>query len=106
MAQIQNFGFIAPVQKSYLQHPPRPGGGVGKQRRKPKGSQYAVCPAYHSGTHGQGFGGYVSFGYDYQQFADRTVPAVQISPPEGTGTAEHQLFRCVGGYLCQEDYRL
>lgn len=38
MAQIQNSGFIAPVQESDFQHAPRPCGGIGKQRGKPEGT--------------------------------------------------------------------
>ncbi|MDC2610787.1 hypothetical protein PO247_24425, partial [Bacteroides ovatus] len=38
MTQIQNFGFIAPVQESDFQHAPRPCGGIGKQRGKPEGT--------------------------------------------------------------------
>lgn len=32
MAQIQNSGFMPPVQKSDFQHAPRPCGGIGEQR--------------------------------------------------------------------------
>lgn len=38
MAQIQNFGFVPPVQESDFQHAPRPCGGIGKQRGKPEGT--------------------------------------------------------------------
>ena len=38
MAQIQNFGFMPPVQESDFQHAPRPCGGIGKQRGKPEGT--------------------------------------------------------------------
>ena len=38
MAQIQNSGFVAPVQESDFQHAPRPCGGIGKQRGKPEGT--------------------------------------------------------------------
>lgn len=38
MAQIQNSGFVPPVQESDFQHAPRPCGGIGKQRGKPEGT--------------------------------------------------------------------
>ena len=38
MNQIQNSGFVAPVQESDFQHAPRPCGGIGKQRGKPEGT--------------------------------------------------------------------
>ena len=38
MAQIQNSGFMPPVQESDFQHAPRPCGGIGKQRGKPEGT--------------------------------------------------------------------
>ena len=70
MAQIQNFGFITPVQESAFQHAPRPCGGAGKQRGKPEGTEYALCHTYHTGAHRQGLGSDLPFGHDHQQLAD------------------------------------
>lgn len=82
MTQIQNFGFVAPVQESDVQHTPQPCGGTGQSGGKPEGSQYALRHPYHSGAHGQGFGGNLSFGNYHQQFSDGVVPPVQIPSSE------------------------
>ncbi len=103
MAQIQNSGFMPPVQKSDVQHAPRPCSGTGQQRGKPKGTEHALCHPYHTGAHGQGFGSDFPFGYYHQQLADGVVPAVQVFASEGAGTAGHPMFRRLGGDIRQED---
>ena len=47
---------------------------------------------HHTGTHGQGPGSHVPFWNDHHQFADGTVPALQIPAPERAGTAGHPLL--------------
>lgn len=106
MAQIQNFGFMPPVQELDVQHPTRPCSRIGQFRRLTKGTQHALCHPYHTGTHGQGLGSDLPFGNDHQQLPYGAVPAVQVPPSEGAGTSGHPLFRCVGGHLRQEDNRL
>ena len=103
MAQIQNFGFMPPVQKLDFQHAPRPCGGIGQQRGKPESSEHALCHTHHTGAHGQGFGSDFPFRYYHQQFADGAVLVVQIFAPERAGTAGHPLFRCVGSDIRQKD---
>ena len=105
MAQIQNLGFVPPVQESDVQHAPRPRGGAGQSGRQPEGTQYALCHPHHTGTHGQGFGRDVPVGHDHQQLADGVVPAVQIPATERVGAAEYQLVRCVGCHLRQKIHR-
>ena len=103
MTQIQNFGFIAPVQESDFQHAPRPCGGAGKQRGKPEGTEHALCHTHHTGAHGQRLGSDLPFGYYHQQLADGVVSAVQVFASEGAGTAGHPMFRRLGGDIRQED---
>lgn len=92
MAQIQNFGFEPSIQEPDFQHTPRPCGGSGQLGRKPESTEHALCHTYHTGTHGKGLGGDVPFRHDHQQLADRTVPALQVPAPEGTGTAGYSLL--------------
>ena len=70
MAQIRNFGFMPPVQKSDVQHTPRPCGGAGKQRRKPEGVEHALCHPHHTGAHRKRLGSDLPLRHDYQQLAD------------------------------------
>lgn len=106
MAQIQNFGFIASIQEPDFQHAARPCGGIGKLGRKPESPEHALCHTYHTGTHGQGLGGYVPVRHNHFQQPDGIVPALQVSAPEGTGTAGYSVLRRMGGDFCKEDDRL
>ena len=106
MAQIRNFGFIAPVQEPHLQHPSRPGGGLGQLGRQSESPEHALRHPHHTGAHRQGLGGYVPFRNDHQQLTDGAVPALQVPAPEGAGAAGHPLFRCLGGDFRQKDHRL
>ena len=67
MAQIQNFGFIAPVQEPDIQHPARPRGGAGQLGGQPEGTEPAVRHPHHTGTDGQGFGSHVPLRHDHIQ---------------------------------------
>ena len=66
MAQIQNFGFIAPVQEPHVQHPSRPCGRTRQQRGEPEGTQYALCHPNHTGADRQRLGSDISVGNNYQ----------------------------------------
>ncbi len=103
MAQIQNSRFVAPVQEPDVQHPARPRGGAGQLRRQPEGTEPTVRHPHHSGAHGKGLGGNLPVGHDHQQLADGAVPAFQVPPPKGAGTAGHTMLRRMGGNLRQED---
>ena len=89
MAQIRNFGFMPSIQELDFQHAARPCGGFGKLGRKPESPEHALCHPHHTGAHWKGLGGYVPIRHDHQQLADGTVPALQVSAPERTGTAGH-----------------
>ena len=41
-----------------------------------KGTEPAFCNPHHSGAYQCGYGGNLSFGYNYQQFINGAVPAV------------------------------
>lgn len=90
MAQIQNFGFVAPVQESDVQHPPRQGVGLGQSRRLTACPEHALCHPHHTGAVGQGLGGHLPFGHNYFQQLDRTLSAFQIPPSAGIGEAGYQ----------------
>ena len=70
MAQIQNFGFIAPVQEPHVQHQTRPCGRTWQQRGKPEGTQHALCHPYHTGADRQRSGSDIPVGNNYQQLTD------------------------------------
>lgn len=92
MAQIQNLGFIAPVQEPDIQHPARPRGGSGQLGRQPEGTEPAVCHPHHPGADGKRSGGDVPVGHDHQQLADGAVFAFQVSASEGTGKTGHPML--------------
>lgn len=104
MAQIQNLGFVPPVQEPDIQHPARPRGGAGQLGGQPESTEPAVRHPYHPGADEKGLGGDVPVGHDHQQLADGAVPAFQVPASERAGEAGHPLLRCVGGDFRQENH--
>ena len=92
MAQIQNFGFVAPVQEPDVHHPARPCGRSGQQRGQPACAQHALRPAHHPAAHRQGPGSHLPVGNHHFQLADRAVPALQVPAPPGIGASGDQLL--------------
>ena len=80
MTQIQNFGFVPCLQELDVQHTPCASFRSGQSRREHEGHEHAFCHPYHTGAHGQGFGGYLLVRYDHFQQPDRTLSPFQISP--------------------------
>ena len=92
MAQIQNFGFIAHVQESDVQHPPRQSGRAWQQRGQPKSLEYALCYPNHSGADGERLGSHFPFGYDHIELTHGAVSAVQVpASPSPRSTAYQDL---------------
>lgn len=102
MAQIQNFGFIAQVQKPDVQHAARPRGGPRQSGREPAGAQYALRPQNHTGALRARPGRYISVGYDHLQLAYGAVLTVQIPASESARPAEYPHFRRLGHRIYQK----
>ena len=80
--------------------------GARKSRRQSEGDEPAHGPARYSVPHGPGPRGDVPVGYDRQQFAYGTLPALQISPAPGAGKTGHHLFRRLGCRIRPQNHRV
>ncbi len=84
MRQIQNSGFITPVQESDVQHPTRPSGRSRQQRRKPEGTQPVVCHPHHSREEWQRPWSHFPKWYNNLQLTYGVVSPVQVPSPKRT----------------------
>ena len=89
MAQIQNFGFIAHVQKSYVPDAPHKGSRHRQHERLAKGDEPAFCHTRHSEAYRARFGRNIPVGHCRSQCPYGALCDVQVHASCRTQTAEN-----------------